>query len=169
MKTLLVLVIFAIYIACCSSAHFYNNARQILDSSQGKVPQFYTQPGHPRGHAKGHASGHYSINSLQDYSRNNGQKTGFASRADQDRVVGAALRHPLCANKINRLNHGSRREDCTVPAANTVHNLRVEEWRNGNFHHAGIMRDVVIVMGHFRGQQNNPRANIHIQTAFPRM
>lgn len=100
--TLTVAVIFAICIACCSSAHFYNNAKQILDSSQGRAPEGSRAPGHPRGHAIGRDTHRFSINSLQDYSRdrNGPNKSGFKSRSDQDRVVGLALRHRSCQAKM---------------------------------------------------------------------
>lgn len=164
--TLLTTALFAIFIAYCSSAQYNNNAQQILNASQGVVPDWFSARGHPRGHAIGIATGSHSINSLQDYSRNYSQKTGFASQADQDRVVHLALTTQCQAN-ITALNNGSLRETCFASAANTVQNLRIEEWRNGNFHHAGIMRRVVITMGHFQGQRNNTGADIHIQTAYP--
>lgn len=71
-------------------------------------------------------------------------------------------------NGIAALNRGSNRQTCTIPAGNTINNLQIEQWSNGRRTRTGVMRDVVIVMGHFRGQKRNPRANVHIQTAFPR-
>lgn len=171
MKKIILIVsgIFATFVVCCSSANYSKNAKQILDASQGKAPEGFSAKGHPRGHVKGKDTHRFSIESLQDYSRDQRgpTKTGFKSRADQERVVNLALKHRLCQNGIAQLNRGSLREKCVVPAAYTVHNLQIEEWRNGKFHHEGIMRQIVIVMGHFRGQQNNPRANVHIQTAYP--
>lgn len=166
---LIAFAISAIFIACCSSANYANNAKQILDSSQGKIPEGFRAPGHPRGHAKGKDTHRFSLDSLQDYSRDQRgpTKTGFKSRADQDRVVNLALKTRLCQNGIAQLNRGSQREKCVVPAIYTSQNLQIEEWRNGKFHRDGVMRQIVIIMGHFRGQKNNPRANVHIQTAYP--
>lgn len=163
-------VIFAICVACCSSAQYYNNAKEILDRSQGKYPEGLRSKGHARGHAKGHASGHFSINSLQDYSfdRNSDSKTGFKSRADQNRVVHLALKHRLCQNGMIALNRGSLSATCTVPAANTVQNLRIEKWIQGKFNRSGTMRTVFIKMAHFKGNKARPLAPVFIITAFPK-
>lgn len=169
MKITLLVAVFCAIIAFCSSAQYHGDAQQILDASQGVAPDGFRSAGHPRGHAKGRDTHHFSINSLQDYSRDRHgpRKSGFKSRHEQDRVVDMALHHQLCQSRINALNHGSQREVCTVPATNTIPHLQIEEWSNGRHTRTGIMRQVTIVMGHFQGQRHNPRADVHIHTAYP--
>lgn len=161
--TLVVAVIFAICIACCLSVRYNGNAGRTMDASQGVRPDGYGAPGHPRGHAIGRDSNRFSINSLQDYSRNRNHRTGFNSRADQDRVVGLALRLRVCSDKINGIN-GQRNRDICVVSANELRlrNFPIQQWYDGRRSRRGYMRRVTIVLGRFRN-----RNVLHIQTAYP--
>lgn len=79
--------------------------------------------------------------------------------------------HPLCQKLFTALNPtGNKKPICTVPTKEIAPNsVEVEEWLDGFWVKTGPMREVVIVMGHFPGQQNNPNADVHIRTAYPKM
>lgn len=170
LKALLAVCLIAIASGAQYDGSDDSDAAEYIDRSQGTVPFAYSRPAHPRGHAAGVDSGHYSINSVQDYSREHGgaRKTGFLSRDDQNEVVNIALQHRKSINAMKKLNEGQKRVAVTLGVAELNHlNMNIAEWRGGRKQRTGKMRSFVMVLGHFDGSQRDPEAPVHIHTAYP--
>lgn len=142
------------------------HAKIILDNSQDQISHGSTYPGHPRGHAY-HPFGFSIVN----YSLNS-EKTGFLSREDQDYVTHLALKTKQAQRAMDYLNGGNNSITTTITPdqLRNAQNLpRVVKYYNGVQTAEGVMRNVVLVLRHHKGQYNNPDADVFVQTCYPRM
>lgn len=171
MKLLAAVSVFLALVVLLQGARYNGHgpdwAAKYLDRSQGKIPHGHWLPAHPRGHAIGIDSGRENIDSLQDFSLITWQM-GFASRRHQNVVVHKALKHTSCDRAFQRLNSGRDRETCYVSAKDIREDgLIAQIWFKGEPTHCFYMRQVVLELGHFEGEEDNPDADVLIFAAYP--
>lgn len=60
------------------------------------------------------------------------------------------------------------REICELDIAELgVKTVMVQEWIDGKSTRCGNLKSLVLVLGHFDGQEDNPEADVHIQATIP--
>ncbi|KAK0175030.1 hypothetical protein PV327_008815 [Microctonus hyperodae] len=106
-------------------------------------------------------------------------KTGYASADEQAFVTHYALQTESAIKAIDKLNQYNdtinnteefTRQEVHISAAelNLPRTAYGGLWRKGEIKCTWPVTDVTLVLQHYPGQQNNPKARVHIQTNFPR-
>lgn len=105
-------------------------------------------------------------------------KTGFVSEDDQAFVFHYAMKTQEAKRAMNELNKygpgtnnitDHRKQEVLI----TARNLNLPgpayggSWENGKLVLSWPVTDVLLVLQHYDGQQNNPKSRVHIQTFFP--
>lgn len=154
-----------------------NDAKKILDNSQGKSSTISQRAGHARGHASNPAIPKNDWEgSIENYSQEfvGCQKTAFLSSADQDRVTDLALRTDRAQRAMERLNQGSGQEVITISAEDLKKlnpNLDIPKmniWRDGNPHgDEHDMQMVRLILRHHENKSDHHDADVMVQTCIP--
>lgn len=106
-------------------------------------------------------------------------KTGYASTDEQAFVTHYALQTESAKKAFDKLNQYNdtvnnteefTRQEVHISAAelNLPRTAYGGLWKKGKVKCTWPVTDVVLVLQHYPGQQNNPKARVHIQTNFPR-
>lgn len=162
----------ATYTGTCS-----NDAKMILNNSQGKSSSISRSAGHARGHASNPAIPLDDWKgSVENYTRViPGHKSAFLSPADQDYVTDLALRTEQARKAMERLNSGSGQEVITISAENLKKLIpedldlpKMNIWRdgkpNGDEHDILMVR---LILRHHENKSGDQNADVMIQTCLP--
>lgn len=142
------------------------DAKKILDHSQKNTCHPQNLYGHPRGHAS-HPSAKGQTESVENYSEN-GWKTGFLSRSDQDMVAHLALDSDIAQEAIEKLNKGSKNEVAEISARELEDDdlPMANEYRNGlAVGEPKSFRSVKAVLRHT--SKKDKGVDIHVHTLYP--
>lgn len=148
------------------------DASKILDDSQNRYSHGSNSKGHPRGHASApYASGR--LDSAESYSEN-GRKSAFLNRDDQDRAAHVALSSPEAQAAMTRLNQDSLVEPVHLNLENlgtsTERVNRGIEFVYG--HPVGYersIRELVLVLRHHENKYDDPNAPVFVLTFYPKL
>lgn len=149
------------------------DASKNLDDSQNK---YCHGGGLSKGHPRGHASAPYAfgrLDSAENYSEN-GWKSAFLNRDDQDRAAHVALSSPEAQAAMTRLNQGSVSEQINLNLENlgtsTEGFNRGIEFMNGRrISYERSIRQLVLVLRHHENKYNDPTAPVFVQTFYPKL
>lgn len=142
-----------------------NDAKRVLDESQGVSGKGWPARGHPRGHASNPNGGEASVES---YSRS-GRKTAFMSREDQDEVVHHALKTTHAQRGMDLLNQGETRIRITLPIVrlDLRKQLNIGRWSGGTLQEQGPLNGITFLLQRPQNDDNNNEVDPQVFTCYP--
>ncbi|XP_076278916.1 uncharacterized protein LOC143208386 [Lasioglossum baleicum] len=148
-------------------------AQIILDQSQNVYCHGCRQKGHPRGHASDKSATGPS-DSVENYSRKTkSRKSGFLSRADQNKIAHYALRHRATRDAMSSLNRGRQSEAVMLSSRDLLiagcRMPKMREWCKGK-ECSGLL-DIVhvqLVLRHHEDKYYEPNADVFVHTLYPK-
>lgn len=144
-----------------------DDAKRVLDNSQGTSGFGWRSRGHPRGHASKPDGGEASVESYSHA----GEKTGFMSQEDQDLVVHHALQTRHAQRGMDLLNQGKTRIVIELPVdrLNLRHQLNIGRWSSGALQEQGPLNGITFLLQRPVGEEHDSHdvCNPQVFTCYP--